>query len=250
MVSREEGLKAWPAVYDEARRQRPGFFSRSKKFWKHHTMREKDYDRRAGSRFYVQYEDEAGAVRGYCRYRVRSGHDGLASGSVGVQELTALDDEAYGALWQFIFGIDLIATIEANHRPQDEALYWMLADPRRMQRGVYDTLWVRVLDVPKALEGRRYASAGALVIDVRDPFCEWVQGRYELEASPEGARCRVTNSTPDITLGAADLGAVYLGGVRLTSLARAGRAEGDDDALRRADALLTCDPVPWCPEVF
>lgn len=249
VVTREQALEAWPAVYDEARRARPGFFSRSESWWTHHTMREKDFERRAGSRFLVQYEED-GAIRGYARYRVRPGQDGMASGTLAVWELTALTSNAYSALWQFLFGVDLIASIEATHRPQDEPLYWMLADPRRMVRTVYDTLWVRVLDVPAALEGRRYAWEGSVVLDVRDPFCPWVQGRYELEMSPDGAKCSVTSAEPDVTLSAADLGAIYLGGEKLTTLARAGRVQGDYEALRRADVLLGWDRAPWCPEVF
>ena len=249
LVDREQALAAWPAVYDEARRARPGFFSRSEPWWQHATMREKDLERRGGSRFNVQYEED-GAVRGYARYRIRPGHDGFASGEVTVWELTALTSNAYAALWQFIFGVDLIASIEAVHRPQDEPLYWMLADPRRMVRNVYDALWLRILDVPAAMEGRRYAWEGSLVLDVRDAFCPWVQGRYELEMSPDGAKCRTTDAKADVTLSAADLGAVYLGGEKLTTLARAGRVQGDYEALRRADVLLSWDRAPWCPEVF
>jgi predicted acetyltransferase len=249
LVSRDDALHDWPAVYDEARKVRPGFFSRSEKFWKHHTMRERDMDRRAGSRFNVQYEED-GKILGYARYRVRPGHDGMASGTLTVWDLTALSSNAYNALWQYIFGVDLIATIEANHRPQDEPLFWMLADPRRMVRTVYDTLWLRIINVPAAMEGRRYAWEGDVVLDVRDPFCPWVEGRYEVEMSTEGAKCTPTTRDADVTLSAADLGAIYLGGERLTTFARAGRVEGDYEALRRADVLLGWDRAPWCPEVF
>jgi len=249
LVSRDEAMAAWPAVYDEARKVRPGFFSRSEPFWQYHTMRERDMDRRGGSRFNVQYEED-GAIRGYARYRVRPGHDGMASGALTVWELTALTSNAYSALWQYIFGVDLIATIEASHRPQDEPLFWMLADPRRLVRSVYDTLWLRIIDVPAAMQGRSYAWEGDIVLDVRDPFCPWVEGRFELEMSTEGAKCTPTTRDADVTLSAADLGAIYLGGEKLTTLARAGRVEGDYEALRRADVLLGWDRAPWCPEVF
>jgi predicted acetyltransferase len=249
LVSRERALEAWPAVYDEARRAQPGFYSRSELWWQHHPMREQDMEKRAGTRFNVQYEVD-GAVRGYARYRVRPGQDGMASGAVTVWELTALDADAYSGLWQYIFGVDLVATISAIHRPLDEPLYWQLADPRRLQRRPYDSLWLRIVDVAPALEGRRYSTAGKIVLDVRDPFCSWNEGRYELEAGAEGARCRRTDAEPDIVLSAADLGAVYLGGARLTTLKRAGRVQGEDEALCRADAMFSWDPLPWCPEVF
>jgi predicted acetyltransferase len=249
LVTREEAVEAWPAVYDEVRQRQPGFYTRNKDWWGHQTLRGPDMERRAGVRFYVQYEED-GRVLGYARYRVRPGQDGLASGTLSVQELTAASENAYTALWQYLFGVDLIETIQAFHRPIDEPLYWMLADPRRLVRRVYDALWLRLVDVAPALEGRRYASAGRIVLDVRDPFCSWNEGRYELEAGAEGARCRRTDAEPEITLSAADLGAVYLGGARLTTLRLAGRVEGDWEALRRADAIFSWDPLPWCPEVF
>jgi predicted acetyltransferase len=250
LVTREQAVEAWPAVYDEVRQRQPGFYTRNKHWWAHQTMRGPDMERRVGVRFYVQYEED-GRVLGYARYRIRGdGHDGLASGTLSVQELTAASENAYTALWQYLFGVDLIATIQAFHRPVDEPLYWMLADPRRLVRRVYDALWLRLVDVAPALEGRRYASPGRIVLDVRDPFCSWNEGRYELEAGAEGAHCRRTDAEAEITLSAADLGAVYLGGARLTTLRLAGRVEGDWEALRRADAIFSWDPLPWCPEVF
>jgi predicted acetyltransferase len=126
----------------------------------------------------------------------------------------------------------------------------MLADPRRLVRRPYDSMWVRVVDVPAALESRRYSSEGRVVFDVRDEFCDWVAGRYELEGGPDGARCQRTDASADVTLSAAELGAAYLGGMRLSTMQAAGRVAGSRDAVARADAMLRWDPVPWCPEVF
>jgi hypothetical protein len=52
-------------------------------------------------------------------------------------------------------------------------------------------------------------------------------------------------------VGAADLGATYLGGVRFGTLSRAGRAhEAKPGALARADAMFAWDPLPYCSTVF
>jgi predicted acetyltransferase len=251
IVSREQALEAWPAPYDEVRANTPGMYTRSETWWEKKLMRAKEPPGGSGggTRFYAQYE-EGGRVLGYARYRVRGGGEGSAGGTVTVQELIAANDSAYASLWRYIFGVDLIATIKAHLRRVDEPLFYMLADSRRLQRRPHDSLWVRLVDVPAALEARRYSQEGRIVFDVRDPFCSWVEGRYELEAGSEGARCAPTDAEADITLNAADLGAAYLGGARLTALRRAGRVEGDWSALRRADAMFTWDPAPWCPEVF
>jgi predicted acetyltransferase len=250
LVDREEALRLWPAVYDEVLPHYPGMYSRSDAWWRCHTMRETDFARAGGTRFYVQYEED-GRILGFARYRVRGGdQDGLPGGTVLVQELFGTTDQAHAALWRYIFGVDLVSKIQAHHRPADDPLFWMLADPRRLVRRHYDTLWVRPVDVPVALEARRYPATGRVVLDVRDAFCPWVAGRYELEAGPEGARCRPSDKEPDVTLSAGDLGAIYMGGARLTTLRHARRVEGEWPALRRADALFSWDPQPWCPEVF
>jgi predicted acetyltransferase len=114
-----------------------------------------------------------------------------------------------------------------------------------------DALWLRLVDLPKALAGRRYAREGRLVLQVRDPFCSWNEGRYELEGGPDGAECRPTDADPDVSLGAADVGAVYLGGVRFATLSQAGRVfEDRPGAVARADGMFAWDPPPWCPHMF
>ena len=119
-----------------------------------------------------------------------------------------------------------------------------------MRRSLADSMWIRLVDLPRALEARAYSAAGRLVLHVEDEFCPWNSGSWELEGGPDGAKCRPAHETPDLSLTARELGAIYLGGNRLQTLARAGRVHGDADALRRADAMFTWDPLPWCPEVF
>ena len=58
----------------------------------------------------------------------------------------ATSRRAYACLWQFCFGIDLKSSIEAPNRPVDDALMWMVADPRRLQRTTEDGKWLRLVD--------------------------------------------------------------------------------------------------------
>jgi predicted acetyltransferase len=252
MIERDQALASWPAVYDAVRAKHPGFHSRSEDWWKDRTLPEKDRQGGGGfsGRFFVQYEEE-GRPLGYARYRVRNaGENGLANGTLAIQELMAATDGAYAAIWRYLFGVDLVGTVQARLRRSDEPLRYMLADPRRLIRRPADSLWVRIVDPVVSLEARRYAGEGRVVFDVRDTFCPWVEGRYELEGGPDGATCRTTTAEPDISLSAADLGAAYLGGTRFATLSRAGRVEGDPKAIQRADAMFAWDPAPWCPEVF
>ncbi|HSD49632.1 MAG TPA: sterol carrier protein domain-containing protein, partial [Actinomycetota bacterium] len=96
-----------------------------------------------------------------------------------------------------------------------------------------------------------YGGPGRIVVDVRDPFCVWNEGRFALDAGPDGATCEPTTEDPDLRCDVNVLGAAYLGGVSFRQLRRAGRVdEGSPGALARADALFGWDPAPWCPFVF
>src|SRR5439155_19841771 len=99
--------------------------------------------------------------------------------------------------------------------------------------------------------GRRYGRDGNLAFEVRDEFCPWNAGRWELVAENGGADCRRTQRPPDLELDVADLAAAYLGGNRFTTLAAAGRVGArSPDVLQRADAMFAASPAPWCPTHF
>ncbi len=251
-VERETALRDWPAIYDRVRLTQPGMHTRHTNWWEVRNFNAVDTRAPEGftKNFYAQYEED-GELRGYVMYRTKASEGlGIPDGLIRITELMAETDAAYGALWEYIFGVDLIGTIEAPFRRVDEPLTWMLADPRQLHRQVADTLWVRLVDVPAALAGRRYISEGSLVIEVADQFCPWNAGSYLLEGGPGGATCSPTTRTPQVTLNANDLGAVFLGGVRLSTLAHANRVEGSADAIRLADRMFQWDCLPWECEVF
>ena len=98
-----------------------------------------------------------------------------------------------------------------------------------------------------ALNARTYADDGRIVIGVRDTFCPWNTGTYAIE----GGRCRRTDADPSLVAPAEALGACYLGGIRFSTLVRAGVVtERRPGAAERADGLFRSAEVPWCPFHF
>ena len=60
-----------------------------------------------------------------------------------------------------------------------------------------------------------------------------------------------TDRDADLVLRRADLGALYLGGVSASTLARAGRVEErTSGAVARADRFFAAHPTPWCSTHF
>jgi len=108
---------------------------------------------------------------------------------------------------------------------------------------VDDGMWSRVLDVPAALMARTYTTEIDVVLDVHDAFLHR-GGRVRLEGGPEGATCGPTDAPADLILPVATLGPLLFGGGRVSAYARAGRAEGAPDVLRRVDAAFLTDREP------
>lgn len=253
LIEHEQALEVMPVLYDRLRRTLPGALNRPPYYWGWFLADPTKTTDGFGPRFYAVYEAANGRIEGATHYRVKSQWDeGLANGTLLIREVFAETTEARAGLWSFLLGIDLIGTVRMLSRPVDEPLRWMLADPRRLRvTALNDDLWVRLLDIPRALASRRYATPGRLIVEVADAFLPENAGRYLLEGQPEGATCTRTAAEPDLSLGVAELGAAFLGGVRFGTLARAGRVTPHTPhALARADALFTSDPLPYSGTPF
>ncbi len=150
-----------------------------------------------------------------------------------------------------------MSEIRATNRPADDPLLFQLADPRRARPQVSDGMWVRLVDLPRALASRAYSAPVDVVLEVTDSLLTANAGRWRLRAAgradgPGGATsCERTSDPADIALDVRDLGAAYLGGTRLGSLAAAGLVtELRPGTLGPLSAAMTWDPAPWCPTIF
>ena len=202
--------------------------------------------------FLALHRDGSGAADGYVRYQAEEKWVQRQPRSIlKVNELHALTDAAGHALWRFLAETDLVGTVVAEGRSPSDRLPWLLTNARAaVSSDVGDGLWVRLFDVPRALEARSWARAGTLVLEVIDGEVG-APIRLALDASPDGATCRPTGRSPDLTLPVAALGAVYLGGTRLRDVAIAtGADEHRRGALAEAEALFRTADEPWCSTGF
>ena len=193
-----------------------------------------------------------GAPAGYALYGVRIGwSDGAADGEATVREAMAATPEASGAVWRHLVGLDLVARLRWRLAAPDEPGPLAFGDPTAARRELWEGLWVRLVDVGPALAARTYAAPVDVVLEVADAFCPWNARRYRLSGDANGATCEPTGDAADLGLGAAELGAAYLGGTTLTALAAAGRVREHRAGALAATALAMRGAVePWCPEIF
>jgi predicted acetyltransferase len=250
LLTLDEAKAVLPDLYERSTAGIPGTVLRSDpREWDAYFYDPEPWrDGASAARFAVFEWD--GEPRGYVRYRQKPDwEDNHPNHRVRVGELHAVDAEAYAALFRYVFSIDLTTVVEIHNRRLDEPLSWMLAEPRRLRKRVYDQIWLKAFDVPEALAARRYAVDGSLVIEVVDDFDD-SGGRFLLEGGPDGARCVPTGRDADLTLPVADLSAALLGRARFGQLAWVGRVAGDGEAVRRAQSMFAWPVEPWCTVHF
>ena len=191
-----------------------------------------------------------GAALGYASYRTKPtgpGHEGEAY----VRGVYADDPAAYAALWRMLLNVDLVNTIVVPSIPMDDPLLATLESARYANPTVKDALYVRLVDVDRALTARTYATPIDVVFEVVDEFCPWNAGRWRLAGDEKGATCERTDSAADIRVNVRELGTVYLGGATLRALADAGQVvEHTAGAVRAASKAFASDVRPWLPLEF
>ena len=198
----------------------------------------------------VRYDDAAGEPRGFAIYSANRG-DFVATADV--HYLNATTDDAYAALWRYLFELDLVTEIKAELRSIDEAFRWQLSDFRAaVESDVHDHLWLRILDAKATLEARQYSAPGTFVLELDDDL-GFVEGCYLLSIDESGTasvtRLPSAEGFADnhrLELGAGDLAAVYLGATSFATLVRSGRiTEKTPAAAVAADAAFRSEVTPW-----
>jgi predicted acetyltransferase len=245
--------KLGPELHERLRRDHHGVVTRDDRWWQVNTGAVR-LDRAPWTEpFYAVYRSASGEVEGLAAYVCDDnwGDDKRPGNTATVKGLITTSPAAERALWHHLCSIDWVTTVKSGHRAPDDLLPHFLPDPRAARLTTYaDWLWVRILDVVRALEARTYGTTGTLVLEVVDETGP-AGGRYLLEAGPDGARCVPTGREPQLTLPVGELATLWLGDESAVRLAALGRVrEQQKGAVSVADALLRTSRRPWCPDVF
>lgn len=240
-----------PVVYETFRKGQVGSIERPPHWWDRQLQQVDVPGEEPRKAFQALYRSPAGAVDGYVEYKTKREWDVNPKGTIELVDLISTTSEAYQALWAYLASIDLTTTITCSDRAPDELLPFLLEDARAVRETLRaDSLWLRPLDVPGLLTGRRYAVSDSLVLEVRDGL-GFAGGRFRLEGGPEGATCISTSEEADLTLPVQALGSLSLGGVPATILQLAGDVdEHSSSAVARAELMFRTSRAPWCATDF
>ena len=183
--------------------------------------------------------DAAGRVDGFVIFRPGE------KDSVRVDEMAALTSEAQLALWSFLGHMDRVPKVTFNLFHPDDPLPWALTDLNRVKTTeVQEFLWIRVLDVPRALGARPWTADGSVVLEVDDPQGH-ASGSFELTTADGVATVSPTDRPSDVQVDAETLGTLYLAAVPVATLHRAGRIGGSDEAVRRFATMADLSEPPY-----
>ncbi|MFI9380298.1 GNAT family N-acetyltransferase [Kutzneria sp. NPDC052558] len=247
-VDKETALPLMHHLHSKVAPARTGWLARTKASWQVY-LAENEAELRAEDLTKWRY---AIHPEGYAIYQVKRNWQSRKPGhEVHAKEILGTTPQAYAALWRYLLDIDLTTTVRADAAVDDPIIH-MLKDATDNSRQVSDGLWVRIIDIDRALPLRAYSAPLDVVLAVEDDFCPWNAGTWRLVAEADGpATVTRTDAEADLALGARELGAVFLGGTTVGELVSAQRIrELTPGSAQAASRAFAGDHQPHCPEVF
>jgi predicted acetyltransferase len=231
LVRPTEHRDEFAAIYDRWRQRTPGGLMRPPPLFDD-LLADRDNIRRGGTKWFALLHPD-----GYALYRVH----GADQKTARVGEFRAVTADAHISLWRTLLGLDLMATVVVGTHP-DDPLPYLLTDSRLARTTARsDGLWLRLMDIPAALQARSYAADLSAVLQVTDGFRS-DGGRFALEIRDGCTRCTETDAPADVEMDLDVLGSLYLGAHPASAMAKANRLRCRDVELARSlDAAFISD---------
>lgn len=179
--------------------------------------------------------------------RKASWEGGEPAGEMFVFHWLALDAAAERRLFSVITDLDLLTKVKVRNIAPDSPLVLLLEDIRGAHLTTQDNLWVRILDLPKALAARSYAADADVTVQVFDKQLKANDGMWRVRIASGTAHAskeRSRSVLADVSISIQDLSAAYLGGVTLNSLAQAELIGGEPEAIAALSRAIEGDRKP------
>lgn len=127
------------------------------------------------------------------------------------------------ALMRRVTDLDLSGTVTVHGVASSDPLLSWVQGPRALgDVKTYDSLWVRLVDLPTSVAARGYEDDCDVVVEVADEPAPWNAGRWRIRVKDGVGEATRTDDEAEVSLPVAALGAAYLGGTNLADMHRAG----------------------------
>jgi GNAT superfamily N-acetyltransferase len=156
------------------------------------------------------------------------------------------------ALLRRVVDLDLSGKIKIDGiAGTDPVLSWVQGPRGLGDVRPYDSLWLRLVDLPEALAARGYEGTCDVVVDVSDTQAPWNAGRWRVRVKDGAGEAARTDDEAEVSLPVAALGAAFLGGSNLAEMHRAGViAEHRTGAARELWRAFRTDVGPYAARGF
>ena len=249
-VERDQAIPVIKRLHQTLLPERVGALNRNDAWWDVKWHDPEPWRRGATAYRFALHYDRRGRPDGFVAFRVKNNWE-ESGAEVIIDELDAASSAARGALWRFVLDLDLVRRFTRHGAPLDEEVRYLVSDLHSIKAELEDGTYARLVDVPRALEARRYLTDLEVIIRVEDPLLRQNSGTFQLAGGPDGASVTKGRGRPDLVMDVRDLSAIYLGGTPLAALARAGLvAERTKGAAAAVGAAFGWSQPPFCPDFF
>ncbi|MFW2513753.1 GNAT family N-acetyltransferase [Demequina sp. SO4-13] len=202
-------------------------------------------NRKGMEKWRIAIVEDRGEPVAYAFFRRKADSDiGIHDGICQVREQGSLTPAASQRLWETLTDFDLVETTYTENLATDDPLLHQLKDARGVRSKVIDNLWVRLLDVPTALESREYFHDCDVTVGLTDKHVPDNAGTWRIVvADGEATVTRAEGAEADLTMDVRHLSTVYLGGTSVESLAAAGQIIEHKEGQARELAVAMMSPI-------
>lgn len=202
----------------------------------------------------VLFARRDGADAGFALFsRSHKWEQGRPAGALTVRTLVG-DPGVRLALLRRLVDFDLMGIVRLQAIGVEDPMLAWAGGPRATAEvdGVYDSLWIRLVDLPEALQDRAWSAPCDVVVEVSDTTAPWNAGSWRICADASGtATVERSSAEPDLALGVDALGGAYAGGGNLVALHRAGLiAERRRGAVSELWRAMRTDVAPTAAVMF
>ncbi|NNG19257.1 GNAT family N-acetyltransferase [Naumannella sp. ID2617S] len=183
-------------------------------------------------------------LAGFALYRNDS-WDARDTGSITASTVCSPDPAVERRLYQALVEVDLAETVHCFGPGPNAPLAMSLVDPWAVKvTNVGDGVWLRVLDLPKAVGQRGWAGGdGEVTLGVRDRL-GYADGTWRVRVGNGRGEAWRTEDAPEVELDVATLGRLHFGDRTVGDCARAGLITGTPEGLARAGRLFAVPETP------
>jgi predicted acetyltransferase len=183
--------------------------------------------REGAERFRIAIVDDDQGPAAYAFFQRKQNQDDFTSGTTTVDTWGSATGAATHRLFSVVSDLDLMAKTKVSHLAADDSLMYSLANIRAVKATTEDNLWVRILNVPAALEARRYAADVDVAIAITDKQLPENHKVWRLVVTDGAAAVTLLerDAPAQVRLSIQELSTAYLGGVTIAALAQASLVE-------------------------